>query len=74
LRYVDSPLGRNPTQIDYADYRDQSGVKMPFKRTIARPGARFTIQIEGALGNVPIDDARFARPAAEPPPAKPPSP
>ena len=53
LRYVDSPLGRNPTQIDYADYRDQGGVKMPFQRTIARPGARSAIQIEQAKDNVP---------------------
>lgn len=74
LRYVDSPLGRNPTQIDYADYRDQDGVKMPFQRTIARPGARFTIQIEQAKDNVSVDDAKFAKPAAAPPPPKPPSP
>ncbi len=73
LHYVDSPLGRNPTQIDYADYRDQGGMKMPFQRTIARPGARFTIQIEESQDNVPMDDAKFARPA-EPSPPKPPSP
>src|SRR5439155_17520395 len=24
-----SPLGRNPTQIDYSDYRDAHGVKLP---------------------------------------------
>lgn len=74
LRYVDSPLGRNPTQIEYADYRDRGGIKMPFQRTIARPGARFTIQIEEARGNVPVDDAKFARPAVAPSPPKPPSP
>jgi hypothetical protein len=27
---VDSPVGRIPTQIDYDDYRDVAGVKMPF--------------------------------------------
>jgi len=74
VRYVDSPLGRNPTQIDYSDYRDQGGVKISFQRTIARPGARFTIQIEEARGNVHVDDARFVRPAPEPSSAKPPSP
>jgi photosynthetic reaction center cytochrome c subunit len=73
LRYVDSPLGRNPTQIDYADYRDQGGVKVPFQRTIARPGSRFTIRIEQAQDNVPVDDAKFARPV-EPSPQKPPTP
>ena len=74
LRYVNSPLGRNPTQIDYADYRDQGGVKMPFQRTVARPGARFTIQIEEARGNLPVDEGRFARPATATSLTKPPSP
>ena len=47
------------------------GVKVPFQRTIARPGSHFTIRIEQAQNNVPVDDAKFAR-VAEPP--KPPSP
>ena len=29
LRYADSPVGRMPTQIDYSDYREIAGVKMP---------------------------------------------
>ena len=66
VRYVDSPLGRNPTQIDYSDYRNEGNVKMPFQRTIARPGTRFTIQIEQARNNVAVDDTRFAKPSAEP--------
>jgi photosynthetic reaction center cytochrome c subunit len=74
LRYVDSPLGRNPTQIDYSDYRDQGGAKLAFQRAVARPGARFIIQIEEARGNVPVDDGKFARPAEGPALAKPTSP
>ncbi|PYU85167.1 MAG: c-type cytochrome, partial [Acidobacteria bacterium] len=31
VRYAETPLGRNPTQIDYADYRDANGVKVPFR-------------------------------------------
>jgi len=62
LRYAESPLGLNPTQIDYADYRDVDGVKTPFRWTIARPGGRFTIQLEQVKQNVPIDDAQFAKP------------
>jgi len=61
-----SPLGRNPTQIDYSDYRNEGNVKMPFQRTIARPGTRFTIQIEQARNNVAVDDTKFAKPSAEP--------
>ncbi len=75
VRYAETPLGRNPTQIDYADYRDASGVKIPFRWTLARPGNRFTIQIEQVQQNVPVDDAKFAVPS--PPPSdtpKPPTP
>ena len=68
LRYTKSPLGRNPTQIDYADYRNQDGQKIPFQLTIARPNSRLVVQIDNAKFNVPVDDARFARPAPEPPP------
>lgn len=73
LRYVESPLGRNPTRIDYADYRDQGGVKIPFQRTIGRPGSRVVIQIQEAQDNLSLDDSKFARPA-DSSPAKPPSP
>ena len=34
LRYADSPVGRMPTQIDYSDYREVSGVKIPFRWTV----------------------------------------
>jgi len=67
VRCAETPLGRNPTQIDYADYRDADGVKVPFRWTLARPGNRFTIQVEQVQQNVPVDDAKFAPPS--PPPA-----
>jgi outer membrane lipoprotein-sorting protein len=63
LRYAESPLGLNPTEIDYADYRAVDGVKTPFRWTVARPNGRFTIQLEQVKQNVPIDDVKFARPA-----------
>jgi photosynthetic reaction center cytochrome c subunit len=62
IRYAETALGRYPTQIDYADYRDASGVKMPFRWTLARPGNHFTIQIEQVQQNVPVDDAKFVPP------------
>src|SRR5262249_40593373 len=31
VRFTDSPLGLNPLQIDFADYRDSGGVKIPFR-------------------------------------------
>ncbi len=69
VRYAETPLGRNPTQIDYADYRDANGLKVPFRWTLARPGNRFTIQVEQIQQNVPVDDGKFAPPS--PPPAAP---
>jgi hypothetical protein len=62
VRYAETPLGRNPTQIDYADYRDANGVKVPFRWTLSRPGNRFTIQVDQLLQNVVVDDAKFAQP------------
>ena len=69
MRYVDTPLGSNPMQIDFADYRDAGGVKVPYRWTIARPSGRFTIQIEELHQNVPVDDSKFVMPP--PPPAAP---
>ena len=64
IRYADTPLGRNPTQVDYSDYRAQDGVKVPFQWTIARPLGRFTIQVSELQQNVPVDDKKFEKPAA----------
>jgi len=66
LRYTKSPLGRNPTQIDYADFRTLNGLKVPFQKTIARPNSRLTVQIEHAEFNAPVDETKFARPAVAP--------
>lgn len=62
VRYAESPLGRNPTRIDYADYRKERGVKIPFRWTVARPSGRFTIQLTEVEQDIPIDDGRFSKP------------
>jgi photosynthetic reaction center cytochrome c subunit len=74
VRYAETPLGRNPTQIDYADYREENGVKIPFRWTLSRPGNQFTIQVEQVQQNVPVDDAKFTPPPQPPrtPDQKPP--
>jgi len=66
IRYAETPLGRNPTQIDYADYRVANGLKVPFRWTLSRPGNQFTIQVQQLQQNVPVDDAKFT---TLPPPA-----
>jgi hypothetical protein len=73
IRYTDSPLGYNPTQIDYADYRAADGIKIPYRWTIARPGNRFTVQVEQLQHNVPVDDAKFVPPPPTPPPPQQPA-
>jgi photosynthetic reaction center cytochrome c subunit len=70
VRYGETALGRLPTQIDYADYRDIDGVKIPYKWTLARPSGRFTIEVSEVKQNVPVDDAKFAKPAATAPAPK----
>jgi photosynthetic reaction center cytochrome c subunit len=64
VRYGETPLGQMPTQIDYADYREAGGVKIPFRWTLARPSGRFTIQVSEVKQNVPVDDAKFVKPPA----------
>jgi photosynthetic reaction center cytochrome c subunit len=63
VRYAQSPLGLYPTQIDYADYRDQDGVKIPFRVTTSHPGNASTFQVNEVQQNVAIDEAKFAKPA-----------
>jgi photosynthetic reaction center cytochrome c subunit len=63
IRYGDTALGLLPTQIDYADYRDVSGVKVPCRWSLARPSGRFTIQVSDLQQNVPVDDSKFVKPA-----------
>ncbi|HEV3329348.1 MAG TPA: c-type cytochrome [Bryobacteraceae bacterium] len=64
VRYTDSPVGLNPTQIDYADYREVAGVKMPFRWTVTWLDGRSSIELTEVQPNVPLDAAKFARPAA----------
>jgi len=62
VRYSDSPVGLNPTQIDYADYREVAGVKLPFRWTVTWLSGRSTIELTEVQPNVPIDAAKFAKP------------
>ena len=40
-------------------------VKIPYRWTLARPSGRFTIQVTEVKQNIPVDEAKFAKPAAE---------
>ena len=62
VRYGPSPIGRMPTQIDYADYRDAGGVKFPFEYKFTWLDGRYTAKLSKVETNVPINAARFGRP------------
>jgi photosynthetic reaction center cytochrome c subunit len=63
VRYTDSPVGMSPMQIDYADYREVAGVKMPFRWTVTWLDGRSAIELSDVQPNVVIDAAKFAQPA-----------
>ena len=63
VRYGKSPIGRVPTQVDYADYRDVGGIKMPYRMIFAWMDGRDAIQLSEIQTNVSIDAAKFGRPA-----------
>ena len=69
IRYSSqSPVGRVPTQIDFEDYRDVSGIKFPFKWTSTWTDGRTVYQMKNVQINPAIPAATFAMPA---PPARP---
>jgi len=63
LRYGNSPIGRVPTQIDFADYRDVNGIKLPFRITYAWLDGRDSIVLSEIKTNVPVNEAKFGKPA-----------
>jgi hypothetical protein len=69
VRFVDTAVGVIPTQVDYSDYRDVAGVKVPFKRVITWTDGRSTIELSQVQPNVRVAAAQFAKPAAPKPKA-----
>jgi len=63
VRYTDSPVGLNPTQVDYADYRDVAGVRMPHRVTVTWLDGKSSMELIEIQSNVAIEAAKFARPA-----------
>jgi outer membrane lipoprotein-sorting protein len=68
VRFVATPIGTVPTQIDYSDYRDVSGVKVPFKIISTWTDGQTTVELSQVQLNTTVDAARFARPAPAQPP------
>jgi hypothetical protein len=64
VRYARTPIGRAPTQIDYSDYRDVDGIKIPFRWTMGWLDGLDTYQLSEVKLNVPVEAAKFGRPSA----------
>lgn len=63
VRWNRTAVGTTPTEIDYTDYRDVSGIKIPFRTVVTWTDGKDTIVLNDVAANVAIDATRFARPA-----------
>jgi len=63
IRFTRTPVGYVPTQIDYSDYRDVAGVKIPFTRKVSQTYMQMSVELTDVQPNTPVDASRFARPA-----------
>ena len=66
VRWNETAVGPVPTQLEYSNYRDVAGVKMPFNWVMTQTYMQARIQLTALQPNVAIDAARFARPPVVP--------
>ncbi|MCI0487678.1 MAG: photosynthetic reaction center cytochrome c subunit [Blastocatellia bacterium] len=58
-------LGMIPEVVDFSDYREVGGVRLPFKIIWSRPPFTWTRMFTEIKHNVPIDDEKFDKPASK---------
>jgi len=68
VRWTPTPVGFVPTQVDYSDFREVAGVKIPFHRQVSQTYMRMDVQLTDLQPNATIPASRFAKPAAAPRP------
>ena len=68
IHWGNSPVGRIVQRVDYSDYRDVTGVKLPFKWTVTWLDGRSRFEMSEMQANVAIPAARFEKPAPSAPP------
>ena len=68
VRYSKTIIGPVPIQIDYSDYREVAGVKIPFQWRLTWTDGQSMYSLDDVKPNAAIDPAKFAKPVA---PAKP---
>ena len=62
VRWTETPVGFVPTQIDFSNYRDVAGIKIPFNRTVSQTYMQMTVELTDVQAGANIDASRFARP------------
>jgi hypothetical protein len=62
--FTDTLFGQYPTQIDYGDFRDVGGRKVPYQWVISQTRNREYTYAMQAVRAAAIDDTKFVRPAA----------
>jgi outer membrane lipoprotein-sorting protein len=64
---TETVFGPYYTQIDYSDFRDADGLKVPYRWKISRVrGEVSDYRVSDLKLNVPVDEARFTKPSAPP--------
>jgi hypothetical protein len=63
LRYTNTIVGTIPIQIDYSDYREVAGVKMPFHWIVTWTGGQSIMELNAVQANISIEAAKFSKPA-----------
>ena len=63
VRWNKTAVGTVPIQIDYSDYLEVAGVKLPFRIVVTWTDGQNTLALKDIRPNAPIDRAKFTRPA-----------
>ena len=65
---VSTMIGVIPEQVDFEDYRDAGGIKLPFTIRISSIDSFFssTRKFSEIKVNVPVDQTKFSKPASQP--------
>jgi hypothetical protein len=64
VRYSKTIVGPVPIEIDYSDYREVAGVKIPFQWRLTWTDGQSMYALDSIQPNVAIDPAKFGKPAA----------
>jgi len=63
VSYINTALGLIPAQVDYSDFREVAGVKMPHHWVNTWTDGQSIFNLSEIRANVPIEASMFARPA-----------